>query len=541
MKITPFILTLLYCFLLVSGRAYGTGERTITIGGASSWNSVELRQGITEANQIRPHPVLALFGADNGHSRDAFLDLHLSFDERRPQAWTDSRGRYDVFVSAEVGTASAPWSRWGDGAALFTRSGAGSPMGASEPLLLIPRSNALFAPGSRIRDFSIEFWLFPQNLETGEQVLSWSASKPQGGMFIQQQLSGTITQGRLRWTFENFFFAPGEQTSKRMTLSGPLLIPRTWSHHLIRFDADLGILEYLVDGRLEALEYATSTGREGGEVYTPVIGLNSRMTLGRRFSGMMDEFRIFRSFHEDISLSKLPTRGGRVETRTLDLGHTNSRVRRLEAFGGRTTTTAGRTRNEYAGNGALRFSDHSEINFFIRTSNHPHRWNDVPWLPVQPGTELADSFRGRYVQIAAEFFPSWDGGTSPYLSELRLVFNAAEPPPPPTMLTAVPLNGAVELSWRPSASRDVGGYMVFYGTARGEYFGSHAILDSVPSASPIDVGNRTSVRIEGLNNGTLYFFAVAAYRRLEEGMFIPEPGEFSREVAARPLLRSTGE
>ena len=52
--------------------------------------------------------------------------------------------------------------------------------------------------------------------------------------------------------------------------------------------------------------------------------------------------------------------------------------------------------------------------------------------------------------------------------------------------------------------------------------------------SPLDVGDHTSVRIDGLNNGTLYYFAVAAYNKPEHTL-APEPGEFSREVAARPL------
>jgi hypothetical protein len=92
-------------------------------------------------------------------------------------------------------------------------------------------------------------------------------------------------------------------------------------------------------------------------------------------------------------------------------------------------------------------------------------------------------------------------------------------------------DGAVELSWKASSSRETGGYLVYYGTARGEYFGDRAV--------PIDTGNRTSLRIEGLSNGTLYYFAVAAYNRpvsaFEPGRLVIEPGDFSREVAARPL------
>jgi hypothetical protein len=75
----------------------------------------------------------------------------------------------------------------------------------------------------------------------------------------------------------------------------------------------------------------------------------------------------------------------------------------------------------------------------------------------------------------------------------------------------------------------VGGYLVYYGTASGEYFG-----DLTSAGSPVDAGNRTSFRLEGLKNGTLYYFAVAAYNT-EPGRQVVEPGAFSRETAARPL------
>jgi hypothetical protein len=305
---------------------------------------------------------------------------------------------------------------------------------------------------------------------------------------------------------------------------------------------------------VEALEYVTSNNRESGEVFTPLIGENCRLVLGGRFSGMMDEFRIYSSYIETATLSKYSGKSGRAESRTLDLGHLNSRVLKIEAFGGRTGglergdplthNLIGQVRNEYAGNGTLRFDDHAEMRFYIRTSNSPYQWQDVPWIPINPGRDLPDTIRGRFVQLAADFYPSGNGETSPYLSELRVIYQAAEPPSPPTQVAAVARDGAVEISWRASPSRNVGGYLVYFGTAKGEYFGDPAIAE--PGIySPINVGNRNSVRIEGLNNGTLYYFAVAAYNRVEQtenivifhepGRLAVEPGEFSREVAARPL------
>ena len=544
MRKKPFILISLYSFFLLSGRVFGIEEKTITLGSTAAWNLMENRQGVIEASGIRPQPVLVL--SDMPPVGDeAFLDLDLSFDEGQPSRFMDSKRHYVVSVTPDLGSASAPWSRVGPGAALFNGM-------SYDPLVIKPGRDALFAPGNHIRDFSIEFWLFPQGLETGEQILLWTSSKPDGkGGYTAQSVRAVALRNRLNWTFTDFFFSPGETSSKPIAFSGSVVLDRTWSHHLIRFDADLGLLEYLVNGKSESIVYTTPSGREGGDVYTPVIGQDCGFVLGSRFSGMMDKFRIYNSFVEKPAITKYPNEGGRAETRTLDLGRATNRIVRIEAFGGRTeslqtSNPAGgvrseqvrdeQVRSEYAGNSALRFQDHAEIRFYVRVSNNAYRWNDAPWIPVDSGRDLSSislqndaSFRGRFIQVAAEFYPGQDGETTPYLSELRIIYESVEPPPPPSLVNAVAKNGAVELTWRASTARDTAGYMVYYGTARGEYFAIN---------SPIDAGNRTSFRIDGLNNGTLYYFVVAAYSRLDDGVhgLLTDPGEFSREVAARPLL-----
>jgi hypothetical protein len=265
--------------------------------------------------------------------------------------------------------------------------------------------------------------------------------------------------------------------------------------------------------------------------------------LGGRLAGIIDEFRIYSLYLENPALTKYPLEGGRAESRTLDLGGRRSRVLKIEALGGRildgTRNSRALPENVYAGNGSLRFADHSEIQFFIRANDTPYNWNDIPWVPVEPGTDLSEDLSGRYIQVAAAFYPSGDGETTPYLDELRISYRTAEPPLPPVQFSAIARDGAVELSWRASPGRDVGGYLIYYGTSSGEYFGDHAIMGgAVPAGnpvvkSPVNVGNRTAVRIEGLKNGTLYYFAAAAYSAADGGQ--PEPGGFSREVAARPL------
>ena len=68
------------------------------------------------------------------------------------------------------------------------------------------------------------------------------------------------------------------------------------------------------------------------------------------------------------------------------------------------------------------------------------------------------------------------------------------------------------LKWDPNVEEDLAGYIVYYGTASRNY------------RYDVDIGDRTSCTISGLDEGKRYYFAVTAYD--EEGNESP----FSREV-----------
>jgi hypothetical protein len=227
-----------------------------------------------------------------------------------------------------------------------------------------------------------------------------------------------------------------------------------------------------------------------------------------------------------------------METRAIDLGQGGSTVLSITALGGRTRAgNAGSGSgavpiSEFKQNGRFLFADDSEMQFFILAAANPYDWDETSWRIFTPGADISGMISGRYVQLAVDFYPSEDGESSPYLEELRITYLPDEPPLPPQNLTAEAVDGAVRLRWRNSPDMDTTGYLVYYGTVRGEYFGE----DAAAGASPIDVGKRNSVTIDGLKNGTLYYFTVAAYDRhdaLTAAGF--HAGEFSREVTARPL------
>jgi hypothetical protein len=572
------VFTLILYFLLpVSGSLYGIGEKIISLGGSSGWDLAENRAGLIELTQVRPHPVLVLSsaapaGAFAGYDDPAEnLDLSLTFDEKTPARFGDGLASYRVAVSPALEAVDHRWARVGNGAVLFAGNAAGPGPGsgaagnsatgsgagqnaAGGPLVIEARSrNALFAPGSHIRDFTLEFWLYPMNLENGEQILSWVSSRPLGVAgggrpdgrssrdYTFQRIQCVAARNRLHWSFLDFFASPDGAEYLDINLAGDApVIQKNWSHHLVRFDSDTGMIEYLMNGKTQALDYASSTRREGGEVFTPLVGEGGSFVLGGSFMGLMDEFRIHGARIDAVSTRKYPSPGGRMETRTIDLGEGNSGILKIEALGGRTSIRGGRARSEHRDQGRFLFSDDSEIQFFLRAADNPYRWNDADWLTFTPGADLGGNIRGRYVQVAVDFYPSGDAETSPYLEEIRLVYQPDEAPLPPPALAAAAGDGRVRLSWKNSPDSDTAGYLVYYGEAGGEYFGEDALL----GASPLDAGKRNSLVIEGLKNGVLYYFTVAAYDRgspessagaFPGGAAAFHAGEFSREVSARPL------
>ncbi|MCL2277646.1 MAG: hypothetical protein FWC21_07080 [Treponema sp.] len=556
MKKFHIIPKIVYILLLIFGSAvsqnvYAIGERIISLGGGSSWTSVETRIGVTEAGRVRPNPVLTLSSASAAMASgyvaaygawgnlyplvETALDMSVSFDENSPALFRDITGNYRISETSFAGVSGQSLARAGTGAVIF----------GNGPVVVQPNNrSALFAPGNRIRDFTIEFWLYPLSMENGEVILTWNAyasrASSQNAAASTQRINCYASRNRLTWSFNNFFASVDGLTYKNIEFSGNApIIPRTWSHHLVRFDAATGIIEYIVDGVSQAIVYATATNRENSEVFTPVIGFNGMFLFGEKFSGLMDEFKIHSVFAGRDVIQKYPSAGGRMETMAIDLGDNSSSVQKIDVTGGRFGgsgsgsgtggTGAGSVQNEYRENGRFKFSDDSEIVFFIRANNNPWLLNTSQWINFTPG-EAVTGLTGRYVQIAADFYPSSDGESSPYIDVVNIVYIPGEPPLPPRNLTAAAMDGAVTLSWRHSLTDNTKGYLVYYSSVRGELFGTGASL----GPSPIDVGITNNIVINGLSNGTLYYFAVAAYdNRTGETSY--HAGEFSSLVTARPL------
>jgi len=494
---------LLLCLLLSAAPLSGL-EKTIELGKDALWTDMMSLDGVTQVPGKWGFHDLALSGGAYGV--DGATELLLHFDGR---AASDATGSYSFQGDSPALSAFQP--AIGAASAAFA--------GARQGAALRAAGGSMFSPGAVWGDFTMEFWLYPANLADAEEVLSWTgtdraaagASGAPGGL-LDQSMRCFIRDRRLVWDFTNVFQLPATGRIPVRLTGTRQLLPRAWHHHLLRFDSREGLLEYLIDGVPEAIAHVTDTGSETGSVAVPALGTaySGPLVIGAGFTGFLDELRISRRAVDDPVLSRFLGKTGVAVSRIMDLGYSSTRIVRIETVD---STPAD-----------------SGIEFSYQVAD---TWGgrkllkgDTDWVPFVPGTDFGDTVKSRYIQLRAELYPDGTRTQSPRLSSLRVVYEPNLPPAPPAGLLATPGNGKVTLTWRKVNDLDVKGYLVFYGTSPRNYLGT----GSAQGPSPVDAGSATTIEIGGLDNGSLYYFAIAAYDDSQPR----QQSAFSAEVSARP-------
>lgn len=481
------ILIGLTAYFLLATAAFPADSR-LTVGREDGFRSLESLQGVKIVTG--PDKTTDLVLTDIRPAADMNTDLHLGFDEIPVR---DSARRYEVRTEGDGIVVSPAYRMRGFGAGAFQ---------FGSRLVLIPGRDALFYPGTAWGDFSIEFWMYPATLNEGERILWWRGTEE--GRPEYQEVSCTVAGRSLVWRFEDFFKSPGGP-AKTLELRGSTpLIPRRWRHHAVRFDSASGLIEYLLDGRPEAVIYAGRSGREDGKVMYPRLARGGPLVIGDGFTGFLDEFRISRSFIDNPDLSAYSASGGSAETLSFDLGYGGSLLKKIDA--------------------AYRTPSDSAAFFYFKIAENSADFRNTDWTPFVPGTPFSAAPRGRFVVLRMELFPDGNQAESPRISDLSLVYEKNSPPPAPSFLAAIPGDGKIQLRWSPVPDSNVLGYNIHYGTRPGVYDGNEA------GPSPLKVGKVTSLALEGLTNGKLYYFVVSAY----DGMSDYISADFSRETSARP-------
>lgn len=471
---------------------------SMTIGGSEGWSKLSVRRGVAEGTGRFGYPCIEL--ATDSRVQDAMTDALFDF-EKKP--FSDTTGHYTVSKNALLLSGK---SAMGKGAALSRGTGGISLRG---------KAGSLFGTEGPAPSFYIEFWLLPSVAENGEVVFNWRSSRSIGRNVVYQMITASFYQNHLSWTFSNLFdgYDKGD-----VTLSGiTTLIPGTWAHHLIAFDEESGRIEYRVNGMLEAIAYVTSTGRASGSTYPAYFGVPADIELCRKFTGSIDDFRIQKGTYDDamrqksenasaLGYVKYRASGGRIETQPL-LTSVGSSLNSVTAVTSEPEQTA--------------------VRLYVRSGDNIFDWTDSypAWRPVQSG-EAISGVNGLYFQIAADLYPDGNGSRTPSVTQIDIDYTVPPSPLPPLTVKTASGDGSVTLSWSHSVDESAGGYYVYYGTRPGEYLGRIAR----EGASPVDAGFMKSMTLTNLKNGTIYYFAIASYSKLDKRIV----GTLSRETYARP-------
>ena len=281
-----------------------------------------------------------------------------------------------------------------------------------------------------------------------------------------------------------------------------------------------GIFEYLVNGVTEDIKYITTTGDEKGIVSPVMLGNISQFSLCPDYTGRIDDFRILRRPYTPTDFQTAETAGplqymtympagGSFVTKPVMLT-VGSVIERIDAI--------------------MNVPEQTSVELFVRAGDNYFNWNESypEWKPVESGEDIT-GITGLYFQIKGILYPDGGGAVSPSVTELSVECSELNPPLPPFTVRAVAGNGRVTLTWSYSVDENVGGYYIYYGNRSGEYLGRVA----AEGASPIKSGNITSYSLTGLENGKIYYFAIASWSIYDDRVI----GQLSKEVFARPLER----
>ncbi len=489
------IIALFFAFALSSVKA-----EVHTFGGKVGWSEINVRNGITTGKGRFGYESLEL--ETNSNVADENTDCLIDFENGKLY---DKTGKYKVIKNK---TSFSKKSIMGKGSAL-SRAKGGIELEGSE--------NSLFGGQAIAGSFSIDFWICPSSVENGEVLLNWRSSKNIAGQVVYQLISTSFYKNKVMTIFSNIFEGYEENRGDVTISSLRTIIPNQWSHHLISYEEETGILEYRINGQLEDIKYLTDSGHEGGTVMPAVLGVKANLDIVPNYMGLIDDFRILRSFtdlkeeeNSENSIVGLPAHykisGGRFESVPVLLKQ-GTIINKVTAEVSEPSQT--------------------DVKLYIRTGDNYFNWTeDFPeWKSVKSGENI-ENLSGLYFQIAGELFPDGGGKTSPSVTEIQVEYTMLPEPFPPYRISVETGDGQVTLTWSYSVDDTAGGYYIYYGNRPGEYLGRVA----KEGVSPINVGNVTSKTLTGLKNGTIYYFAVAAYSKIDERVC----GPLSKEVYARP-------
>lgn len=471
-----------------------------TFGGKTGWGQVPVRNGVTIGKGRFGFESLEL--ESNASQVMENTDCLINFEDG---AVYDHAGHYQVVKNSTFASKKANIGK----GSVMSRGRGGIELKGDD--------TSFFGYEGPAGSFVIDFWINPSTVENGETILSWRSSKSIAGQVVYQLISTSFYKNKVLTLFSNIFEGWSENHGDVTLTSSRSIIPNKWSHHVIYFEDETGILEYRIDGVLEDIKFLTDTGHEGGSVYPAVMGVGANLHICPSYTGLIDDFMILRSYANlnleekaENSLISAPEHyrptGGHFESIPV-LVKEGTIINRVKAEVSEPSQT--------------------DVKLFVRAGDNYFNWtSDYPeWFPVKNGEQI-QGLSGMYFQVAGELYPDGGAASTPSVTQIDVEYTELPEPLPPYKVHVEKGDGKVTLTWSYSVDDTAGGYYIYYGNRPGEYLGRIA----AEGPSPINAGNVTSYTLTGLKNGAIYYFAISTYSKLDSRIC----GPLSKEVFARP-------
>ena len=433
---------------------------------------------------------------ENEHSPDRKTILLMHFNE---QTEYDASGRckiQNLKISEKI-------KKLGSGGGLFN---------ASDPPMVFNTAGRSFFPDKVYSgDFTVEFWLYSRNTSDGENYFLYENYTDTGDKVLPQLFRSFLEDRKVTWEVKNLFL-PVDKSPFTLTLKGKSrIIPEKWSHHLLRYSSETGLIEYLFNGIPEASAYVNIKNTENNTVYPFYAGSSSRIVMGGNFTGSLDEFRIQGEWTEKPRLSRIGNLSAQFITEKIDLKHSKSRIFTVDF---QETVPPG-----------------TDIKYYYRISDSTASPDPESggWKEMKKGETGIQG--GRFLFIKGILYSDGEKQISPSVNMIKIKYDEKSSPPPPSVIRAEVLNKSIKLRWSSVPDSDIDGYLVYIGDKPGHYFGP-----GNGTGSPVDAGLKNSLVIDNLENGRVYYFTVCSYYRTASpiGSIIKKGGNYSAEISARP-------
>lgn len=461
-----------------------------------SWYKIENLQVVTQKNGVFFRLI------EEKPTANLTEDLLLDFETRRPLL-KNYHITYENYIPNPFHARSGQTS-----AKFFTKN---------HSLRLLPKSSALFRPGSIPGSFTIEYWSYFHQIYEGQSIVEFVGNNL--GDENDQNTYGfriVVKKNRLTYIFENFFWDGEESYSFEISEDHPLLLNR-WEHHAVSFNILDGRLVTWRGGIEQQTLWVTKNRRPRSTIFIPKVKeeIHASLVIGKGGFFSMDNFAILPIFKEQYAIQNYRQKPAELVSTVYKMP-VLFEIKSLELL-------------------AKLPKEPFLVKIAYRLSNEPFPPSDTSlswvYLPSQANTFPFNMTIGKYIQFKIQYFPYEANEESFLFSGISLRYTVHKRPLTPVILSSEAGDTTITLSWLPSPEESVVGYEIYYGHRSQEYLGEESINGKSPVFVPYTHGGKLKAityTLQGLRNDTPYFVTVVAVDKWGQR------SEFSQEIVLFP-------